>query len=444
MFKGRKSPHSRPRSHPRAGQRDTARPDRSSLPWAIRAGTLAALASALASVAAPALGAQENVSQGASAPAIEALRQEVEALRREYEGRLQTLEARLAELAGRAPAAALPAPVAPPPVGAGAQPSTYFNPAMAVVGNFLAVGGSNPVEDAPSQELREAELAFQAIVDPYARADVFLDLGEEGVEVEEGYLTFTSLPAQLLAKVGRMRTAFGKANTLHLDALPWPDEPLPIVNLLGSEEGWIGTGVSVSRLIALPADTFSELTLEVFRGDAEGLFAAEGRSDLAWNAHYRVFHDLSDAVNVDLGLSYAVGPAEEAPAEDTEIQGLDATLRWKPPRTALYRGAVVRAEVLRSVRDHIEAEPETWGGYLSAEYRLARRWTAGARLEASDRALEPDLRDRGYALLLGFAPSEFTLLRGELRRREYDGGLTADELFLQIQFSMGAHAAHPF
>ena len=113
-----------------------------------------------------------------------------------------------------------------------------------MIGNFLAVGGQNRVENLPSASLRESEVGIQAIVDPYARADFFLSFGEEGVDVEEGFLTFTALPQSLLAKVGRMRASFGKVNTLHLHVLPWPDEPLPVVNLLGGEEGWIGTGVS--------------------------------------------------------------------------------------------------------------------------------------------------------------------------------------------------------
>mgnify|MGYP003694557429 CR=1 FL=1 len=34
----------------------------------------------------------------------------------------------------------------------------------------------------------------QAVVDPYARADFFISFAEEGVEVEEGFITFPTLP----------------------------------------------------------------------------------------------------------------------------------------------------------------------------------------------------------------------------------------------------------
>ena len=58
--------------------------------------------------------------------------------------------------------------------------------------------------------------------------------------------------------------------------------------------------------------------------------------------------------------------------------------------------------------------------------------------------LDDSLRDRGEAVTLTFWPSEFSQLRGEFRRRRYAGGITANEGFLQLQFSIGAHGAHSF
>src|SRR5438552_1136076 len=107
-----------------------------------------------------------------------------------------------------APPATPPPDSPPPPAGSGGgQATNYFNPSISAIGNFLAVAGQNQVENLPSANLRESEVAIQAIVDPYGRADFFLSFGEEGVEVEEGFLTLTSLPAGLLAKVGRMRVS---------------------------------------------------------------------------------------------------------------------------------------------------------------------------------------------------------------------------------------------
>lgn len=401
---------------------------------------------------------QEQVKSSAppTADEVEALRREIEELKTQ----IRTLRDQVIALippgqgtepgaAPRQAASAIPPPPptssAPPvPSAAPSQTSNYFNPSVSVIGNYLGVGGSNGTENLPSSSLRESEVSLQAIVDPYARADFFLSFGEEGVGVEEGFVTFTSLPGGLLTKVGRMRTGFGKINPLHLHVLPWADEPLPIVNLLGGDEGWIGTGVSTAILVPLPGDIFSEATVQVLRGDSGGLFAATQRGDLAYNGHYRVFGDLTEATNLEVGLSYGLGPNGVTSQSDTRLEGIDATFRWKPLRTATYRSASFRGEFIRSRREDPLGNQTADGWFLSGEYQLAKRWFTGARIESSGHADDASLTDRGKALVLTFWPSEFSQLRGEIRRRAYANGETADELLLQLQFAIGAHGAHPF
>ena len=401
--------------------------------------------------------------QAAAQDPVADLRAQLDALRAEYERRISDLEKRLADLQATPPPSAAPAsseappsepavaalpPAEPVPSASGggetSQAANYFTPSISVIGNFLTVAGHNETENLPAAELRESEVGIQAIVDPYARADFFLSFGQEGVDVEEGFVTFTSLPAGLLAKVGRLRASFGKVNTLHLHVLPWPDEPLPVVNLLGGDEGWIGTGVSVAKLFPV-GDTFTEGTLQIFDGDSEGLFEAPRRRDLAYNGHYRVFSDLTDASNLDLGLSYADGPNGTEGGGRTRLEGLDATYRWKPLQTGSYRSATLRGEVYRSRREQPGGAATALGWYASGDYQLAKRWFVGARLEASEHADDAAQRDTGAAATLTFWPSEFSQLRGELRRRHYSlTDETANELLLQLQFAIGAHGAHPF
>ena len=145
-----------------------------------------------------AAGAEEQAAQPSAPPTAE----EVQALRREIEElktQIRTLRDQVGALipAGQGTASgAAPSPPptsgAPPvPSAAPSQTSNYFNPSISVIGNYLGVGGSNGTEDLPSSSLRESEVSLQAIVDPYARADFFLSFGEEGVDVEEGFATFT-------------------------------------------------------------------------------------------------------------------------------------------------------------------------------------------------------------------------------------------------------------
>jgi len=330
----------------------------------------------------------------------------------------------------------------PTPPGTAASSASYFNPAIAVIGNFVGVTGKNEVEDRPSLQMLESEVTFQAVVDPYARADFFVAITDDEVELEEGFITFTSLPADLLVKAGKFKAQFGKVNLMHFHTLPWVDEPLPLTNLLG-EEGWNDAGVSVARIFPF-GDTFSELTLQLFRGESEGLFEAPSRSDLAFLGHYRAYRDFGDDHNVEVGASWGRGSNGTTEDAKTTLENIHLVYPWKPLSGRPYRQFILRSELFRSRREQPEGKQSSRGFFVGGDWRLARRWFAGGRYEFSDRADDDTLRDRGEAVTLTFWPSEFSQLRGEFRRRRYAGGITANEGFLQLQFSIGAHGAHSF
>jgi len=402
---------------------------------------------------------------------IDQLRKDFEALKQQYGDRLATLEAKLAATEGTPPAApvATAAPAEPPavPVPAGAQgaggpsgalpvygataaSSKIFNPDIAVIGDFLGAAGSNRVNPSPAFEMHESEAALQAIVDPYARADFFIAFGEEGVELEEGFLTFTSLPGGLLTKVGKTRSAFGKVNTLHNHVLPWADRPLVTNNLVGGEEGIGGAGISVARLIPNPW-LFLEATGQVFRGNSSDVFNAAKPGQLGYVAHLRGYQDVTESSNIDLGFSYAHGH-NDAAADDqvssgeftTELFGLDATVRWRPLRRSIYRSFTGRSELIWSRRDQPTGLQRSNGFYVAGDYQFARRWFAGFRGDRSDRATDASLTDTGQSFSLTFWPSEFSQIRSQYRRTKYALGPTANEWLFQFMFSIGAHGAHPF
>jgi hypothetical protein len=382
----------------------------------------------------------------AQPPDPQALRQEIdqlkadfETLRQQYSDRLSALEARIASLSEAAPAqpGTLPAPAA----AAGA--SKVFNPDVSVIGNFLGAAGKNPMTDEPPLSLSEVETALQAVVDPYARADFFLAAGPEGLEVEEGYITFTSLPAGVLLKAGKMRSQFGRVNTMHTHMLPWADRPLVSRNLFGGEEGVRDSGISVSRLI--PNNLmFIDAIGEVYRGDS-GVFHSESRSKLSYLGRLRGYRDLSEGSNIDLGVSFAHGPSAALAGFSARRVGVDATFRYRPLRRAIYRQFVGRTEIIWSRQEAPAGLQERASGfYSSADYQFARRWIVGARADRSGRPLDGGMHDSGGSLSLTFRPTEFSIVRGQYRRTRYAEGIDANELLLQLNFAIGAHSAHPF
>jgi hypothetical protein len=392
---------------------------------------------------------------------LDKLKKEFEAVRDDYAARLAALEAKLAGIgASPAPAAPAQAPVAaevPVPSGAagaggptGSLPvygstsalSKIFNPDIAVIGNFVGAVGENSVNPSPALALEEAEATFQAVVDPYARADFFLAFSPEGVEIEEGFLTLTSLPGGLLAKVGQLKQQVGKVNTLHAHQLQWVDQPLMVQNLFGGDEGLSDAGISVSKLILNPF-LFLEATGEVYQGNS-ALFTSYQPSDVSWTGRLRGYRDVTESTNVDVGGSVAYGHNDAGPDFTTRLFGIDATVRYRPLRRAIYRRFQGRTELFWSRRGQEAGNVNAFGMYASGEYQFARRWFGGARYDWSERANDTSLVDKGPSLTLTFWPSEFSQIRGQYRRTRYAEGVTANEALFQFLFSIGAHGAHSF
>jgi hypothetical protein len=402
------------------------------------------------------------------------------------EQRIKDLEERIIALEGQVrtlkSAAAVPAPAAPgsaPPTaaadettpaaqaqpaegaaGAVAQSGTYggaggaaakaLNPDISVIGDFIAAVGGNTapglatIQPFPAMQMHESEIGLQSIIDPYARGDFFISFGEEGVNLEEGFITFTALPQNFVVKAGKMRSAFGKVNTMHNHVLPWVDRPLVTTNLVGGEDGINDAGVSVQRILPAPKGIFLEATGQVFRGDTEGVFKSWQNSNVSTVDHLRAYRDINESTNLDMGLSYSRGYNEFGPHFLTNLYGIDATLRWKPLRRSIYHSFVARSEFIWSQRQQFPTEQRAFGMYAAADYQLGRRWFLGGRYDRSDRSSFASLTDKGGSAVLTYWPSEFSQVRAQYEFTNYAEGIKSNQLLLQLIFSLGAHGAHAF
>jgi len=346
-----------------------------------------------------------------------------------------------------------------PIYGGASAASKALNPDISVIGDFIGAAGGNSapplatLQPFPSLQMHESEVGFQAIIDPYARGDFFISFGEEGVNLEEGYITFTALPAGVVAKVGKMRSVFGKVNLMHNHVLPWIDRPIVNTNLVGGEDGIDDAGVSIERILPAPKGIFLEATGQVFRGDSADVFKASQKSDVSTVAHLRGYKDITESTNLDIGLSYArghndAGTNSVTPLSSTDfltqLYGVDATLRWKPLRRSIYHSFVGRSEFIWSQRQQPLREQRAFGFYTSADYQMKRRWFLGGRYDWSDRSRFANVTDKGGSVVLTYWPSEFSQIRGQYRFTNYAENIKANELLMQVIFSLGAHGAHPF
>lgn len=127
-----------------------------------------------------------------------------------------------------------------------------------------------------------------------------------------------------------------------------------------------------------------------------------------------------------------------------QLYALDAILRWEPVRGPRLHSFAARGELVWSRREEQSSTQRAFGYFASAEYQLGRLWFTGGRYDWSELAKNALQHDSGGSLVLTYWPSEFSQLRGQLRRTRCAEGQTTNELLLQVLFTLGAHGAHPF
>jgi hypothetical protein len=366
------------------------------------------------------------------------------------------------------PTPTAPAPVAPPAAGAAvAKSSSILNPDISFIGDFTFLGtNNNQLNKANEFSFREAEIGFQAPIDPFARADAFISIDEDGtVDIEEAYATFLTLPFNLQARAGKFRLMFGKNNPLHLHALPQTDRPFAEVANFG-QDGFAGTGVELSYLVPNPWDQYLLLIGEVVNnldepgGGQQGAPLAQpaaGRvfRDFAFLSHAQSFFDLNADNNLELGASVLLDLPKSS--TQTRLYGVDLTYRWRPLGQAGYRQFLWRTEGYFTNEDlrggAAAALPpgesnvfNTAGFYTYGEYRLAQRWWLGTRVDWTELPATRTQIDWGVYPYVTFAPTEFGYFRLGYEYAEQDQlqNKLAQRVWLQYDFSIGPHAAHAF
>lgn len=317
-------------------------------------------------------------------------------------------------------------------------------------------------------DLQEAELAFFADVDPYSRLNMLLSvhpvytLNTATNKVEE---SFTVEPEELFAesnhvpsltlKAGKFKAAFGRHNLLHTHAQPFVDAPVVNAVLLG-DEGLNDVGLSVAYL--LPTAWFSELTAQYLRGEGENKeFSSATPSDAVGLVHWKNLWDLSDALTFELGGSYAKGA--NSLQGMTALAGSDISFKWRPESGGKYRSWILAGEFIRRKLEQPAADNEIGGGWnVWGQYQFAERWSAlvrydHLRVKGSDAAANPDnvlpnIVTKKYSAALVFSATEFSSFRAEYNYAHgpvaANGEANERKIYLQANFTIGAHPAHSY
>lgn len=379
--------------------------------------------------------------------------------------------------------------------GPSVSPSA-LNPKMSVIADMVGQSGTggDPSQTQDGFHLREVEIGLQADVDPYARADFFIGgLDDQGSspKLEEGYITLPTLPLGLQARGGKFKAVFGKLNTVHSHELPQVDLPLALTSFLG-EEGLASTGLELSRVFS-PFGLYTEATYAVLQDlgettpsdpattqvvDVNGTTVtvavptqetepAQRLRNFAQVAKVRLYADMTDTTNVDLGLSGALHEPKDVAGsvphdfDRKRFGAVDVTFRWKPLAHGVYQSFIWRTEGLYTdqslapVTDPVDAsknEPSARinrrGAYSYVEAQPAKRWRMGVR---GDYVEDPAVRDnntphitRAVAPYITFTLSEFNRFRVQWTHKDLPRGETENLGYLQWTIVLGPHGAHAF
>lgn len=376
-------------------------------------------------------------------------------------------------------------------------------PQTAPTGTFMDVGFSGLVDAGWSTEpdvrslqtgdhdpaqrgftVPNIELTLAGAVDPFLRgfsAIVYKidEEGESGLELEEAYFYTTSLPGNLQIKGGQFFAEFGRQNQQHPHAWAFVDQPLVMGRLFGAD-GFRGQGARVSWLA--PTSWYTEVALAVMNSHGETAFSfrseespeihggvpaeseVEGPGDLLYVPRVNVSFDLSETQTAVLGASAAFGPNNSGESARTQLLGADLYWKWKSPiASAGFPFVSFQSEaMMRSYEAAVRIPEEDPGDApfaaetlhdqgASAEllWGIKPRIVTGLRgefVDGDEGQFESELRTQRYRISpnLTWYPSEFSKVRVQYNY-DHRQDIGADHsLWVQLEFIMGAHAAHRF
>ncbi len=388
------------------------------------------------------------------------------------------LEAEIAKELGQAaqtPAAAppqgQPAPAAQAGTGGNPMARLLLLPDISAIGSFAGAFDTYDVENQspregpfgpknkPTARFEEVEVGLQSVIDPYARADIFVSFTADGVDVEEAYLTSIGLPGGIQVKAGKLFSPFGRQNQQHPHVWDFVDAPLARGRIL-AEETLSGPGVDVAWLAPLP--WFTELHL-----------AGQGTAPLPSDedpgerptaiARLLQYFPLGEATTLGIGVSAA--RRSEATSAFRDLGGADLYLRWRPIHGRSY--VTLQGEIYtrkfrgRGLSDELRADMPTLasnvdrgsdtGGYAHLFWRRDAYFGYGVRYDSAPAGprfgVEPDAAsgtEHRYGALVTWYPSEFQRIRLQISYDQRPQARNGIEALLALEFGIGSHGAHPF
>jgi hypothetical protein len=188
-----------------------------------------------------------------------------------------------------------------------------------------------------------------------------------------------------------------------------------------------------------------------------------GGGDLLFLPRLSTSFDLTETQTVVLGASAALGPNNTGSSTHTQIVGADLYWKWKSPTARQgfpflsFQTEALARRYETSARESIESPTVTLAGetlrdrgaYFQGLWGIKPLLVAGLRGEFASgdaAAFASEVRaDRSrYSANLTWYPTEFSKFRAQYNYDHRVGLGNDHSLWFQIEFLLGAHAAHKF
>jgi hypothetical protein len=320
-----------------------------------------------------------------------------------------------------------------PPAAAPVSAATAVSSEVSIVGDFRYESNfktQDPALDRLGEH--ETELAITGYLSPWTRADFFLSHHEQALELEEGFLTLTSLPYDLKGRVGKFKMPFGKLNPVHPEGWVFVNPPLAMLNILGSDEGWNDKAVEISGFVPLPIDWLTTATVSASNGDGATTLKRGPMGSL----RLTTFAPISDEAGLELGLSGASQVTPPVAGMDRRsLLGADARYRWRPNSNTSFT-------LLGEAMGLAQASGVPWGAYLSADYQFLTDHDIDLRLDRSDLANEQGILDGtaiGTAASITYGLSLFETTRFKIQFQHTLAPAPEERVIAQTVFVLGPH-----
>ena len=324
--------------------------------------------------------------------------------------------------------------------------SAYEN--FAVPGYIASGDAELPFNKNRGYNLNYAEFAVHSVVDPYFEAFAFLHMHPNELEIDEAFVTTTSLPAGLRIKAGKFKSAFGRLNEKHQHSWNFDEQALIYKSLFGPD-AISDPGIQLQWVA--PTDTYIMAGVEGLQGTNERSFGDTESPNLIVG-YLKSSIDIGDELSILGGVSIAHGKTTAKNSSD--IYGVDLTMR---EQLGSYSALTWQSEYLQRNKVISAAKTDRQAGlYTQLVYQYSNNYSTGIRYDALTKndtdlsaysGVNTDNLDRVTAML-EYKPFPMSRLRLNYSydRSKIIAGKRQDinTVMLTLNIAAGAHGAHAY